>query len=163
MIIVISGSVGAGKTSVANKLGEKLDYEVISLSNWAQKYKISYDNEFETFDFDIDKMLEEVEEYLKENRDKNLILESHFAHFIKQEFVDLLIIINRDLKELKNVYLEREYNEDKISENLEVESFNLCFYEAEEEGYDEDKVFCIDNNQELDELVDKIMKKVLKY
>lgn len=164
MIILISGSVGAGKTSIADILGEKLNYKVVHLSEWAKNYKIGDDKEFETFDFDIDAMLEEVEKYLREHKNEDIILESHFSHFINKDLVDLLIVINRDLKELKKVYEERGYNQDKISENLEVESFNLCFYEAEEEGYEEEKVFCIDNDENsLEELSDKILKKVFKY
>ena len=59
--------------------------------------------------------------------------------------IDKLLIIGRELSELKQTYKQRGYNEQKVTDNLEVESFNLCFYEAVDEGYIEGKqVFLVE-------------------
>lgn len=168
MIITVSGSVGSGKTSFSKLLGKKLGFEVVCLNDWAEEFKIVDVAELQTFDFDIDLLLKKVEEYIAQNASgknnrKGIIFEGHFAHFIDSKFVDLLFVVNRDLKDLKNEYLKRGYNEQKIADNLEVESFNLCFYEGIEEGYVEEKqVFCFDNNSSLEDLIDRAVGRVEK-
>ena len=163
MIILISGSVGTGKTSIADLLGSKLNFEVVNLNERAKEYKLEDVDSLQTFDFDLDALVDdvnsEVKSSIKENR--SLILESHFSHFIKPEFVDILFVINRDLKELEKEYEKRGYNEQKVKDNLEAESFNVCFYEAIEEGYEEEKqVFAISNDKDLNLAVDEIVNKI---
>ena len=160
MIIGISGAVGSGKTTLAKELGKALDFEVIHLNEWAKDFKIEDVPELQTFDFDLDKLLEKVEQFIEKNKDKNMIFEGHFAHFLSPKLVNKLIILNRDLPLLKQEYLKRGYNEEKISDNLEVESFNLCFYEAEEEGYDEKQVKCYENNSSISTIKEKIEVKI---
>lgn len=165
MIIVISGSVGSGKTTIAKNLAKRLKFEVVHLGDLADEFKIKDVKELQTFDFDIDSLLDNIEKKIKlwKKQKKNIVIESHFAHFIKPEFVDLLFIINRDLKELKKEYKIRKYNTQKIKDNLEVESFNLCFYEALECGFEEeDKIFCINNDKDLNLIVKEMCLKVKK-
>jgi len=180
MIIVISGSVGSGKTSISKELSKKLSYDVVHLNDKAKIFKLNDDESVQTFDFDLDKLLVNVEKeikLLKENG-KNVIFESHFAHFINPDLIDMLFVINRDLKDLKKEYIKRKYNDKKIKDNLEVESFNLCFYEAIEEGYGEEvedlknlnkindsktKVFSIENNGSIDLVIEKIIKIIEDY
>jgi broad-specificity NMP kinase len=136
MIIAISGSVGSGKSSVSELIGNELGYKVINLNDWSQDFKLNYNKKLQTFDFDIDSLLDKVDEYIQKHKLKNVIFESHFSHFINYKLVDYLFIINRDLKDLKIEYIKRNYPENKIKDNLEVESFNLCFYEALKNGYE---------------------------
>ena len=147
MRIAISGSVGVGKTTISKQLAKKLQLECIHLNEIAEQFKIKDHKELQTFDFDVKACLEYVEEKYKNS---DVLFEGHFAHLLDPEFVDFLIVINRDLKELKEEYKIRGYNQIKIKENLEVESFNVCFYEAEEEGYEEKQIIVVENTQEED-------------
>lgn len=163
MIIAISGSVGSGKTSLAKELSKRLNFKLISLNDIALKFKTNDVKELHTFDFDIDKLVIYTNKIISECKDKNtnLILEGHFAHFLDSRLIDILFIINRSLPNLKKEYLKRKYNKQKIKDNLEVESFNLCFYEALEENFlEEEQVFCFDNNSTLEKLVDKVIFKI---
>lgn len=171
MIISISGSVGSGKTTISKELSKKLNYKLINLNELAQKYKLEEIEKLQTFDFDLNKLLEELEEKIK--IEKNLILEGHFAHFINPKLIDYLFVINRDLKDLKQVYVQRKYNEEKIKDNLEVEAMNICFYEALEEGYRESgdgtilnknikngQVFTIENKKKVNDCLNEILERI---
>ena len=179
--IAISGSVGSGKTTLAKELGKKLSYEIIHLNELAKKYKIEEIKDLQTFDFDLDSLLDDFEDVLKQGKYNNCSIESHFSQYINPELIDVLVIVNRDLKELKQEYKIRNYNTQKIQDNLEVESFNLCFYEAEEQGYivgtsevlgstniqehnEENKgyVFAFDNSKSIEDLVEKVVRKLKK-
>ncbi len=161
MIIAISGSVGSGKTTLAKELGDKLNYEVVNLNEFAKEFKIEDKEELQTFDFNIDKLVAKVNRQIVDGDLKDCVLEGHFAHFLNPDLIDYLFVINRDLKELEKVYKERNYNEQKIKDNLEVESFNLCFYEGVEEGFrEEEQIFCLQNKGNINDLVNEIISKV---
>lgn len=164
MIIVISGSVGCGKTTLTDELAKKLDFDVVHLNEFAEEFKLEEHPTLQTFDFDIDALLDKIEDEIKiwKKEDKNVIIESHFAHFISHKLVDRAFIINRNLKELKEEYEKRNYNENKIKDNLEVETLNLCFYEAIENGYEEGQVFSVENNSTMEHLIEKISIKLKK-
>lgn len=159
MIIAFSGSVGVGKTTIARLVAKELGFECIELNKIAEQFKIEDVEELQTFDFDLDNCLDFIE---KTYAGKNVVLEGHFAHLLDPTFVDKLVIINRDLEELKEVYEKRGYNEQKISDNLEVETFNVCFYEAEEEGYGEHQFIVLENDCDLPSMVKRILKKLRK-
>ncbi len=158
MIILISGSVGCGKTTIAQKLALKTGYNLFFLNEIAKKFVIGYDNDVNTYDFDIDLLVEYVEQEIIP-LSKNVILEGHFSHFIDSLKVDVLFVIGRDSKLLKEEYVKRGYNQKKISENLQVENFNLSFFEAIENGFvDKKNLFYVDNNQNIEKTVEEILK-----
>ena len=162
MRISISGSVGVGKTTIAKLLAHKLQFEIVYLNEVAQDFKLEDIEDLQTFDFDLKKCIEYIEENFSQSQ--NIIFEGHFAHLLHPEFIDIVIIINRNLKELHQEYVQREYNEQKIQDNLEVESLNVCFYEAEEEGFKEDQFIVFENSQdfEVEEVVQILYKKIQK-
>ena len=156
--IAISGSVGVGKTTIAKELSKKIKGDLIELNEMAKKFKIEDVPELQTFDFNLDALINNTNKIIANKKEKNLILEGHFSHYLNPSLVDFLIIINRNLQELQLVYKKRGYNEQKIKDNLEVESFNLCFYEGLEEGYKEEKqIRCFENNGNLDEIIENIL------
>lgn len=163
VIIGITGSVGTGKTTISNNLGIRLNCYVNHLNDVAKKYKIKDVENLQTFDFDLDLLLKDVELEIRESKKQeiDMIFESHFAHFIDPSLVDIMFVIGRDLSKLKEEYERRGYNEKKITDNLEAESFNLCFYEAIENGYKEEKqVFLVENKDDINLTVLEILKKL---
>lgn len=165
MIIAISGSVGSGKTSLARELGLKLkNFEVVHLNEIANEFKIKDVKELQTFDFNIDALIAKINRMIADApSSKNYIFEGHFAHYINPDLIDFLIVVGRDLKELKKEYEKRGYNSRKIKDNLEVESMNLCFYEGIEEGYkEEEQIFLVENNSSFENMVDKVLELIEK-
>ncbi|MFT4243865.1 MAG: AAA family ATPase [Candidatus Woesearchaeota archaeon] len=162
MRIAISGSVGVGKTSIAKFLAHKLQFEIVHLNEIAQDFKLEDIEDLQTFGFDLKECIEYIEE--KFSQTQNSIFEGHFAHLLHPKFIDIVIIINRELQELTKEYKQRGYNEQKIKENLEVESLNVCFYEAEEEGFEEKQFIVFENSGdfEVEEVAQILYNKIQK-
>lgn len=158
MRIAISGSVGSGKTSFSEILGAKLGARVFHLNEFAAKYKTKDVEDLQTFDFDFELLEKDLSGDLAQLG--SYVVEGHFAHLLDPALFDKLLIINRPLELLKDEYKKRNYNEKKTKENLEVESFNLCFYEALEEGFEEEQVISFNNDSTLKDLLDVVMTKL---
>ncbi len=161
MRISITGVPGTGKTWLAKALAEKLNFEVIHLTDMALDYKVAYIPELRTTDFDVDELKKDIEKILEDKDD--VIVESHFSHFINPKYIDLLIVLNRDLSKLVREYKKRGYNETKIKDNLEAEAFNICYIEALEEGYPEEKIEVIENNSTKEELLERVLNLIKRY
>ena len=158
-VIVICGSVGSGKTEISKRVSKNFENsKVFHLNDFTKNYSIGFDEKLNTYDFDLDKCLSEFEKKhlrKKENDYDVLIIESHFSHFLNPKFVDLYIILNRDLKDLKKEYLKREYSKEKIKQNLECESFNIVFIEAKELKISDKKIKLI-RNKNLEKTIKKV-------
>ena len=63
------------------------------------------------------------------------MIDSHLSHYIDPEYVDICFVTKCNLNELKDRLLKRHYNKHKIEENIEAEVFDVCYYEALEEGH----------------------------
>ena len=132
-VIVISGSVGSGKTSISRELNEKIkNSKLINLNEISEDFKINYDEKSQTYDFDLEKCLSFVEKQIKKEKNKILIIESHFSHLIKPNFIDLCIILKREQKKLLEEYKKRNYPKEKCDENILCENMDLFFLEAKE-------------------------------
>lgn len=162
MRIAISGSVGVGKTTIAEQLAQKLQFQCIHLNEIAQYFKIEEQKELQTFDFDVKECINYIEN--KYTYSHNIIFEGHFSHLLSPSFIDIIIILNRDIAELKQEYKTREYSDKKIQQNIDVENFNVCFYEAEEEGFEEEQFIVYENSNqfEIEECVQILFKKIQK-
>jgi len=135
-VIIVSGSVGCGKTRFAKKLALKKNYKYVSLTEFINKNKLfeKYDKKRKTYDVDIKKLNNTLIELIK-NSKKNLVIDGHLSHYLPKKYVDLCYIVKCDLKELKKRLKKRGYSKLKIMENLEAEIFDSCYNEAVEMGY----------------------------
>jgi len=149
--IVITGSVGTGKTTIAKLLAERLKMKVIHVSDFVKKkhiYSKIVDGEL------IVKMNELKKELNKLN---NVILESHLLCEFKLS--DAIVIVLRCRPEILEERLKkRAYSEDKIRENLEAEALDYCSIKAVE-NYGDSRVYEIDvSNLSPESAVEEILK-----
>lgn len=153
MIIAISGIPGTGKTLIAKKLADGIDFKYISLNDIAEKFDLytGFDKERNTKIVDTGK----INEKITAMGSKNIIIESHYAHDIES---DILIILRCDIKELKKRLLKRKWSPKKIEENIEAEIMEIIPEEARKTGK---KFNIIDNTYKTEETLEKI-KKILK-
>lgn len=139
-VICISGSVGSGKTTLAKKLMEKLDYPVLDVKKLIKEKRLAgyYDKrrrcdvvDTKTLNEDIIKEIKKA----KENKPEGIIIESHLSHYLPKRYVDLCIITKCDIEELNKRLKKRRYAKDKIKENIECEIFDICLDEAREKRH----------------------------
>ncbi|NVM34804.1 MAG: AAA family ATPase [Candidatus Lokiarchaeota archaeon] len=124
--IIISGTPGCGKTSVAKEISNLIDAKIISLNELAisDKFSFEYDKERKTYivDFEIflPYVLNRIEE-IKQESPPYLIIESHFSDIIPEKFIDYVFILRCDPDELFKRLEKKDYNIKKITENIQAE------------------------------------------
>lgn len=135
-VIVISGSVATGKTTLAKKLAKEKNYQYIDVNKLIKEKKLSsgYDRKRKAKIIDIKKLNKALISLIKKSK-KSLVIDSHLAHYLPKKYVNEVIITKCNLKELKKRLQKRKYSKEKINENLQVEIFDLCYIEAKELGH----------------------------
>jgi adenylate kinase len=124
--IIISGTPGCGKTSVARKISYLIDAEIISLNELAisDKFSFEFDKERDTYIVDFEIFLPFILDKIKEIKNQNykyLIIESHFSDIIPNDYIDFVFILRCDPDELIKRLKEKNYNIKKIMENIQAE------------------------------------------
>ena len=159
-MIIVSGTPGTGKTTIAKKLAEKLCLSYIDVSQLIKKHSLaeSYDRKRKTKIVDVKKLNKILIPLIKE--DNNLIIDGHLSHYLPKKYVDLAIITKCSLKKLEKRLKKRNYSALKIRENLDAEIFDICNIEAEEQKHN---ILVVDTTKRVDikELANKI-KNLLK-
>jgi adenylate kinase len=135
MIIIITGTPGTGKTSLAKALATDINHTYIDVNKVIDENKLieSFDKELQTNIIDEKKLAKILTKTIKENKD--LIIDSHLAHYIPKKQVDHCIVTKCSIKMLKKRLEKRKYPKAKIQENMDCEIFDVCLTEAIESGY----------------------------
>ncbi len=136
-VILVSGTTGTGKTTIAKKLAKKYNYRYIDLNKLIIKKKLysGYDRKLKTHVVDSrksNKLMIALIKEAKENIEKGLVIDSHLSHLLPVKYADLCIIKKTGLKRLKSRLEKRNYSEAKIKENMEAEILDTCLVEAAE-------------------------------
>jgi len=124
--IIISGTPGCGKTSVAKKLTNILQAKIVSLNELAisDKFSFEYDEERKTYIVDFEIFLPYVLKKIDEIKQTNppfLIIESHFSDIIPEKLIDYAFILRCDPDELYKRLKQKNYSLEKIIENIQAE------------------------------------------
>jgi len=149
MRIAISGTPCTGKTEVSKLLSKKLNYQLISINEFAEELDafVGYDKKMESRILDLDKLKKEM----KKNKG-DFILEGHTSHLFPMD----LVIVLRCNPEILKKRLEKRYpnNKLKVQENLEVEILGVITSEAVANNK---KVYEIDtSNKSVEKSVDDV-------
>ncbi len=136
--LIISGTPGTGKTTLAKQLAKELKAEVLDVNELINEKGISvgYDDKRKCLIVDEKLLVKEVKAAIGSSK-KAMIIDSHLSHFLPRSDVKRCIITKcSDLKELQKRLKKRGYSKDKIRENLDCEIFDICLSEAREAGHD---------------------------
>lgn len=127
-IIFISGTPCTGKTTISEKLSEKLNWELVKINDLAISNNlvlgIDEDKGYKIIDVDAlnDLLLKIISEH------ENLIVEGHLSHLCSG--ADKLIVLRCRPEILKERLALRNYSSSKINENLEAEAMGVCSAES---------------------------------
>jgi adenylate kinase len=161
MIIIVSGTPGTGKTLVAKKLMNNLNFVLLDVKKFIKQKKLSegYDKKRKTDIIDVKKLkkeiIKEIKKVQKEYSPKGIIIDSHLSHYLPKKHVDLAIITKCNLKTLEKRLKKRKYSKAKIRENLDAEIFDTCFTEAKELHH---KIIKVDTTKGIK--IKEILKKI---
>lgn len=138
-VIIISGTPGTGKTTIAKKITSIMKGTYLNVNKVISKYHLDegYDKKRVCKIVDIKRLSKILLEKINEAqiKKKNVIIDSHLSHYLPPKVVDLCIITKTNLKELEQRLKKRHYPSAKIRENLDAEIFGICYYEAKELGH----------------------------
>ncbi|MFX1377789.1 MAG: adenylate kinase family protein [Promethearchaeota archaeon] len=129
--IIISGTPGCGKTSVAKEICNFLSAKMLSLNELAisDNFSFEYDEERKTYivDFEIflPFVLEKINE-LQKAKLRFLIIESHFSDIIPENLIDFVFILRCDPDVLYKRLEKKNYTQAKIIENIQTEILGNC-------------------------------------
>jgi broad-specificity NMP kinase len=123
MKLAISGTPGTGKTTFAKALGKELNLEVINEKDFALKCGIGSFNDQNELEIPTEVFEQKANEFLEEN--ENIIFEGHTLCESKLN-VDKFVIITIDPEKLQLRLELRDYNPEKIMDNLFCEGIEYC-------------------------------------
>ncbi len=147
MIVLITGTPGTGKTTVANMLAERLGFDVKGVEDLARGDAIvGYDEVAKSKIIDMEKVARDFK------AKGDIIVEGHLAHRLRQ--ADYVVVLRTRPEALRK---RLRYEEQKLRDNLEAEALDVCLIESiEEHGID--KVYEIDTtDREPGEVVEAIL------
>lgn len=156
--ILLTGTPGVGKTTVAKLLALKLKYEYVALNDeiFRKKAYNNYDKERESYVVSIDK----IEKICKKLPKSNVIIEGHLAHYCKG---DITIVLRCAPVKLKQRMRKKGFNTRKIDENLQAEILDVILQEAYElwEQGNYQQLYEIDTSNKRPERIVTIILKIL--
>src|SRR3989338_2254200 len=145
--LLVTGTPGTGKTTLAKKLSLLLDYAYFDVGLFVKKAHLysSYDRKRRTYVVDEAKLARQLikvrEEALKsassasKTAKKGIIFDSHMSHYLPSKYSDLCIVTSCSLKILEQRLRRKGYGQAKVRENLDAEIFDTCLAEAQENGH----------------------------
>lgn len=138
--ILVTGTPGTGKTTLAKKLSLLLSYTYFDVGSFVKNAHIysSYDRKRQAYVVDEAKLarsLVKVREKALNTAKKGIIFDSHLSHYLPSKYADLCLVTRCSLKTLKQRLRRKGYSQAKVKENLDAEIFDTCLTEAQENGH----------------------------
>lgn len=129
--IIISGTPGCGKTTISKVISNRINAQIISLNEVASSdnFSFEFDQERETYIVDFKILMPFILKEIKNVKELNppyLIIEGHFADIIPNDLIDIAIILRCNPDELYERLKDRNYKNNKITENVQAEILGNC-------------------------------------
>ncbi len=157
LVILISGTPGTGKTTIAQYLKKKYSANVLNLTELAiqKDFILEIDEERQTKIVDLKKLLPFLESFIPSHQD-NLIIEGHYADVVPDHLTSVFIILRTEPHILEKRLKEKKFSPSKILENIQSEILGACT-SAALETHEREKIYEVDtSNSPVDETIKTI-------
>jgi adenylate kinase len=156
--IVIAGTPGVGKSTIAGILAKRLDAVHVDLSRLALEKKLFsfYDEERQSYVIDEYALVEEVRRIIEEK--KRVVIDTHYPEILPSELVDIVIVLRLHPRILEDRLRGKKWSWRKIRENVMAEILSVVTINAIQKfGFE--KVYEVDaTNKNPDEVLEEIYK-----
>lgn len=152
-MIVIGGTPGVGKTTVAKKLEDELELKRQDLMKFAEEIGAIEGEDEERNSLNVN-----MEKVSKEISSEGKIVDSHMGHLIGPKKVKYLFILRCRPDELKERLESRDWSEEKVKENIRTEILDTCLVEAVQKGHTKYMHEIDTTNKEVEKIVEEIEK-----
>jgi adenylate kinase len=145
--ILITGTPGTGKSSLAEAVSKKIGFEYMNVGDMVKdsKFYSEYNEEFDTYIMDDDKedqLLDAIEPVVKQG---GVVVDYHSPGIFGESWFDLVLVLRADTEVLFDRLTQRNYSEKKRTENMECEIMEVVLEDARE-SYDESMVHELPSN-----------------
>lgn len=140
--ILITGTPGTGKTTLADMLVDVLDgYQHVEVSRFAKERQLleGYDEVLDTHVIEEDAVLDAIEPFMTEG---GVVVDYHSCEFFPERWFDLIVVLTCDNTVLYDRLVKRGYSTAKISENVQCEIMQVVLDEARS-SYEERRVVAL--------------------
>ncbi|OBT83830.1 hypothetical protein VE02_05508 [Pseudogymnoascus sp. 03VT05] len=154
--IIITGTPGVGKTTHCETLAASLGLKHLGINTIVKDRGChdGWDEEYQSWIVDEDKLLDEIEEEVKLG---GYIIDWHACDLFPKSWIDLVVVLRVNSTILYDRLKLRNYPELKLQENLDSEIMEVLLQEARD-SYDEEIVVELTSNtsEEVDSNVARI-------
>ena len=143
--VLVTGTPGTGKTTFCQQLVERVPaLKAVEVSKMVRDKQLhsGWDDEYESYVLDEDRLLDELEEELEPG---GRVVEYHAAELFPERWFDLVLVLRVDNSVLYGRLEERGYSTRKLQENVEAEIMQVILDEARE-SYREEIVVELPSN-----------------
>lgn len=157
-VIVLTGTPGVGKTTVANELADRLGFKLIDLNKLSEEAGGvgDYEAKRDTRTIKVGPVRKRLRRILKMGGD--FIIEGHWGELVPKEYVKCAIVLRTHPLVLMERLKTKGYKEEKVRENAQAELLDYCLIKAVE-SFGEDIVFEVDSTDlNVDGVVSEIIK-----
>ncbi len=156
MNIIVTGTPGVGKTSIAKKLALTLNLQYVNLHEEIVRTGLVKYNE-ELGSYEVVNM-DEVIKILSNKITNNCVIETIVFNVLKPEKIDWVIVLRLHPEELLRRLIERGWKKIKIYNNVFSEILDVILQEVLK-TFNKDRVIEIDTtNKSIDEVINEIIK-----
>jgi adenylate kinase len=156
--VLICGTPGVGKTTTSEQVAEATGFRHVNVSALIGPKKLhsGWDDEFDCFTMDEDKVVDELEDVVSSGGN---VVDFHTCDFFPERWFDLVVVLRANNTVLYDRLKDKGYKDNKVAENVECEIMQVVLDEARD-AYRKEIVVELssDDIDQLESNVDKIVQ-----